>query len=239
MEIHLYAEIASELEKKIRNEELSEHEKLPSERTLAINFGVSRSVIREALRVLDEKGMVEIIHGKGVFVKQPDKVDVIEKIEGLMETSNIKLDELLEARYMLETSVGKKLIKHITEQDMYKLKALYLKMDYALEDEALFTQLDTKFHFQLAEATKNQLLVLITMSLMELSNRTVYLETTDVSVRKHAQKEHGEMIRAIEEHDIERYEMAIENHLECIRKSKGLMKDNISSKNNMCILQQQ
>lgn len=222
MEHPLYAQIASELEIKIRNGELLEHEKLPSERRLASRYGVSRSVIREALRVLDEKGIVDIQNCKGVFVKQPDKVDLVNRIEALMETSHVKMEELLEARLMIETAIGKQLIEKITDDHMYQLKALYLKMEYALQDEKEFSNLDTKFHFQLAEATENQLLVLITMSLNRLSNRRVYLDSSDISVRKNAQKEHEEMIKAIETKNLKRYESTIESHLECIRRSRGL-----------------
>lgn len=219
MENRLYAEVATDLEKQIRAGIFAENEKLPSERTLASQYGVSRSVIREALRVLHEKGLVDVQNNKGGYVRQPAQEDLIHRFEDLMESSKVNMNELLDARLVIETAVAKQVIESITDENMYKLKELFLKMDFAMNDGKRYAELDAKFHLQLAASSMNQVLVLITTSLNQLSNRTMYLDRDDMEVRKHAQKEHGEMIKAIEEHDMKRFDEAIRSHLDCIRKN--------------------
>ena len=76
MSNYLYTNIVEELEESIRSGKLSEGMKLPSERALAEEYGVSRNVVREAYKIMSEKGIVDIQIGKGAFVCAP-KVNVI------------------------------------------------------------------------------------------------------------------------------------------------------------------
>lgn len=73
---NLYTNIVDNIEEAIKNGELNEGTKLPSERAMAERYDVSRNVIREAYKILKEKGLVDIYSGKGAFVSKP-KANVI------------------------------------------------------------------------------------------------------------------------------------------------------------------
>ncbi|SFR55413.1 FadR/GntR family transcriptional regulator [Anaeromicropila populeti] len=215
----LYEKIAGEIEERIRSGELQVNAKLPSERAMAEQYGVSRTVIREALKVLNEKGLVEIMTCRGGYVTQPDQRDLMSKFENAVDSSNVNPFDILDARIAIETAVGKRVIERAAASDILKLKLIYSQMESALEDSREFSQYDAQFHLQLAACSGNEVLVLITTTLNNLTDRSDYLGSTGGSeIRLHAQKEHKEMICAVEERNIEKFEQAMESHIECIRR---------------------
>ncbi|MEX2461547.1 MAG: GntR family transcriptional regulator [Paenibacillaceae bacterium] len=103
----LYNEISDQIERKINEGIYSEGKKLPSERLLSDEYGVSRNVIREAVRLLSEKGLLEIKPGKGIYVISPNGEMITDAIKRVLQTKGATLHEMLEVREALETSVIK------------------------------------------------------------------------------------------------------------------------------------
>ena len=72
MNDYLYSEIVNYVEESIINQTLKEGDKLPSERELAVQFQISRNVVREGIKILKEKGLVVVHPGRGAFITKPD-----------------------------------------------------------------------------------------------------------------------------------------------------------------------
>lgn len=211
----LYTSISNRIEEKIKTGELPVNQKLPSERLLASEFGVSRTVIREALKVLAEKGLIKAFVGRGNYVSLPENDFLIDKFETAIDNRNINIEDIVEARQIIESAVVKRAARCASDQDIAKLKAIYDEMDNKIEDLTAFTELDAHFHLQIAACTGNELLGLISKTLNNVTDRNVLFANYDVKLRKNAQKEHKNIIKAIEERDETEGEDAIFRHIKC------------------------
>ena len=93
-------DIAECLEKKVRSMEVGE--KLPSERKLAEELGVSRNMLRESLRALSDKGMIEILPGKGAYVSNKQEERLVDHLESILFDNQDNLQDIVEVRETLE-----------------------------------------------------------------------------------------------------------------------------------------
>src|SRR5215472_7877037 len=95
----LHEEIASRLGRLIADRDLREGDRMPSERELAVELGVSRPSVREAVRTLEARGRVAVRHGIGVFVRKPA---ADEPLAGVITAERVKLHDLFQMRLVLE-----------------------------------------------------------------------------------------------------------------------------------------
>lgn len=212
----LYTSVLNEIETKIKAGILTENERLPSERLMAESYGVSRTVVREALKILQEKGFVKMITGRGNFITLPKEADLIDKFETVIDNSSISQADIIEAREIIEIAISQRVIRRVQAEDIEKLKALYKEMDGHFGNSEHYAKLDAQFHLQLANCTKNNALKLITATLNNVTDRSVI--SNDIQVRRNSHKEHLAIIKAIEKRDNKKLEAAIIQHIQCFRK---------------------
>jgi DNA-binding FadR family transcriptional regulator len=143
---------------------------LPPERELCDQLGVSRTALREAVRMLASKGLLETRPGVGTIVRQLNSNHVLEPLSILVQTSNggITLDHLHEVRKILEVENARQAAEKATPEDIQRIQALVEQMEAAQEDGAQFTLLDTEYHRLIAEMTHNPLLVLLLDTIRDL-----------------------------------------------------------------------
>lgn len=214
---NLYVSIANDLEQKIRNKELKENDKLPSERELTSIYGVSRNVIREALKAMEEKGLVDIKMGKGVFVTKPEVSNVSDTLETFIDTTSISIEQVVEARKELELVVCRLAIERADKEDIQKLSVIYEEMQALLGNPAAFCEKDAEFHVRLAKASQNEMLELFTKTINNVLDRKLVLDSRDgYLVRERAQIEHKAIIMALEYKDMAGIEDAVQRHIHCI-----------------------
>ena len=209
--------VAEDIESRIKSGLLTEGEKLPSEREMAENYSVSRNVVREALKMFNEKGLVDILTGKGAYVTKPKADDLLGKFENALDCSNVNAEELLEARLEMELVIAKKVIANVTDEDIRKMKELFSYMEDSIYNISEYLKLDARFHLFLAQCSNNQVLVLIASTLNNLTDRRSYFSNKGIELIKRAQREHAQMIEAIEKRNYMEFETSIRRHLECIR----------------------
>lgn len=214
----LYMKVAEDLSAKIQAGILMVDEKL-SERKLAAEYKVSRTVVREAVKVLNEKGLVHTVYGKGTYVKLPDDKMLIDKFRDALDVSQVEQSEVLEAREMLEISMIPYMIERVNDRDIQVLEELYQEMEKSIEDGPSYVQLDEKFHLACSICTHNRVLSVMTGTLNQLADRREFL--TDYSMRKKAYKEHRMIIDALKKKDQELLQEALHRHINCIRSYAG------------------
>jgi GntR family transcriptional repressor for pyruvate dehydrogenase complex len=212
----LYTSILNEIESKIKAGVLAENDKLPSERLLAETYGVSRTVVREALKILQEKGLVVMITGRGNFITLPKEKDLIDRFETAIDNSSISQKDIIEAREIIEIAISQRVISRVEEEDIVKLKKIYEEMNSHFGNSEYYAKLDAEFHLQLAGCTRNNALKLITSTLNNVTDRSNILN--DLKMRKSSHKEHLAIIKAIEGRDTSRLEEAIIQHIQCFQK---------------------
>lgn len=149
-------EIASQLQERISLGHYKVNEKLPIEAELMKNFGVGRSTIREAIKILANSGLLRVQQGIGTFVEQI--VESREPMSQRLKRANIQ--DLDEVRQLLEMKITEKAAIHRTEKDIMVIKTHLYNRKVAAESASLEECIDAdiQFHIAIAEASKNEIL---------------------------------------------------------------------------------
>lgn len=216
----LYLSVSEDFMDKIKSGEWKTDQKLPSERELAEQYGVGRSVIREALRVLSEKGLVRVVTGKGNYVTVPGSESLRNKMEEVLDSSRFKQKDIIDAREAIEMAIAKAAIEKATPEQIQALREVYDRMEAMLNDGAAFAAEDANFHLCIAECSQNEVLKMMTVTLNNVTDRAAFHQgqkNYDFSCR--AQAEHKDMIDAIENKDLEKLQYTITLHMQCLRNS--------------------
>lgn len=215
---YLFETIAANLEQEISGGALAVGTKLPSERTMAERLGVSRNVIREAIRVLEEKGFVEVRAGRGGYVCKPSQQALSDSLTVVVENSSASALEIVEAREVFEGAVLAQAAICADETQIEALHALYDEMQRSIHKGARFATLDKDFHLMLARCTGNSVLELLAGSVYSMADSSLFRLTPLNPARMvTAQQEHLEIITAIAARDGERAKQALQRHIHCIR----------------------
>ncbi len=145
-------------------------DRLPSESELAERFGVGRSSLREAMRALQLLGIVEVIQGKGTFLRQTYVLPLATDWVSLSKMGLIS--QVMEARQIIEVAIAQLAAERATEEDIAAMRAAIQRAEEAHGDSVISGEASVDFHLALAEATHNDVL-----ALMYKTVRDLYLET--------------------------------------------------------------
>ena len=153
-------QVIQRIEDMIWSGEISPGSLLPTQKELAINFGVGLSTIREAIKALAHIGMVEVIPGKGTRIF-PDVIKVLTAEKGLQSrVSDVNKEEFFEARGVIEKALTAFAATRADEKDIENLKRYLIEMETAqrINDIEGFSRADIQFHLSVAKASKNEIL---------------------------------------------------------------------------------
>ncbi len=119
-----YQEIAQDIQKAIMGGRLNSGERLPSERSLAEQFQVGRLTVREALRTLETKGLIQIRHGRGggSYVGLPEPTVLPSMIIDNLQLEGLTSEQAAETRIGLECAIVKSAIKHASNEDLERIE---------------------------------------------------------------------------------------------------------------------
>lgn len=164
-------------------------ERLPPERELADIFGVSRTVVREAVRSLVAKGLLDIRSGSGTYVVGPQPGFVSDALSMLLQHSQRGYDDIHEIRMMIEVEIARLAAQRATPEEIGALAENVAAMESA-SDPAELAEIDVAFHELLAKATHNLLFSVmlgsITDIMLEIRKRSFTLRSSaPVAVRFH------------------------------------------------------
>ena len=158
----LFEEVAEQIKEAIIDGHLKPTERLPSERELSEMFGVGRPTVREALRVLDNMGLIEI--GSGINGSTVKDVDITHYMEAVRQQMShmIKIDEetirhLWEVRQYIELGISLTAAERATPKDIKELHRCLTRMEACGEDIRAYFPMAIEFHRMLAKASKNKM----------------------------------------------------------------------------------
>ncbi len=215
----LYINISKQIEQQIQEGTLKENDRL-SERKLAEDYGVSRTVIREALKLLNEKGLVDIQYGRGNFVSVPDNSMVMDKFVSSIHNSSLKMEDVVEAREILESVMAGYIIDRVNRQDIEDLENLVRQMEEVMEDGEAYAKLDAGFHYRLMQCIKNEVLELVMGALNNLTKRSQLYRSMEE--RKITHEEHKLILDRLKACDGEGLREAVLAHITCARSRMGI-----------------
>ncbi len=217
--------VAGELEKRILEGSLKPGDRLPAERALAIELGVSRPSLREAIQKLVAKGMLTTRHGGGTHVTDRLEAHFVEPWQDMLKGHPLLHRDLLEFRQMLESQAAALAAERATDVDIARLDAVYatLQAIYDTDDLPACISADVAFHQAVAEASHNVLIGHLTSSLMRVIHGHVSTNLEHLHARptrwNQLQKQHRAIWQAIREHKPEAAALAATSHIEFVRQS--------------------
>lgn len=168
--VNLYESIAKNLEEMILNDASQVGQKLPSEQTLANNFGVSRNVIRESLKILKERQLITLHVGEGAYIQKPGDQSMTDMLNRIVLMDNIDPIKIYEMRTILEVSACQMVAggEH-EEKDFRMLEEINENMRRSKDDIEKRIELDMEFHSMIAHLSGNPLLELFQRSIARLA----------------------------------------------------------------------
>jgi GntR family transcriptional regulator, transcriptional repressor for pyruvate dehydrogenase complex len=167
-----FERIAEQIRDRIIRGNLADDFRLPAEQQLATELNVSRSVLREALRILDVMGYVTIKKGPqgGIFVSSQYHKPVSDSLMHLATNGQITVEHLFDVRLQIEPFIVEEAVRHARSSDMQKLSALFDDASAHLDDPAYLKQKNIEFHLLLAEASGNPVLSIMMKSIIDILN---------------------------------------------------------------------
>jgi GntR family transcriptional repressor for pyruvate dehydrogenase complex len=158
--------VVDKITNSIINGELSDGELLPPENQLCEIFGISRSILREAIRVLVSKGLVEVKQGHGTFVRRP-KIDIPEEaLRNYLMTNSFSLLQLMEVRTPIEVGVARLAAERRQEKHVIIMYESLQKMRANSNSAEVLSDADEAFHQAIIDASGNLLFGIMIRSIM-------------------------------------------------------------------------
>jgi GntR family transcriptional repressor for pyruvate dehydrogenase complex len=208
----LYLAVVDHLKQAIESGVYPVGGRLPSERELAEELGVSRPVVREAIIVLESRGLVQTRHGAGVFV-QTDA----EAATSAIADSDSGPFELIEARRLLEGEIAALAADLVTDGQIAELQRLIDRMGDKGLDTATREKADRAFHIALVRVTENDVLVGIVEKLWDMRYESALCEYFFRRARESGSEppvdEHQKVLDALKSHDPDAARSAMREHL--------------------------
>lgn len=201
-------------------------DQLPTEVQLAGQYDVSRTVVREAARILEQRGLVDIRPGRGMVVTKLDTDLVARHYALLLKSSPAAFDELMDVRLLVEVHVTGLAAEHRSEAD---LKAMQASLDNAAahrDDYSVCLTEDLRFHSLVGRACGNPLMLLFLNPVNECLRETYQVPSSYMARLKSTLHEHQVILDAISAADVEVARVAATRHLERIKNyTEGLLPD--------------
>jgi GntR family transcriptional regulator, transcriptional repressor for pyruvate dehydrogenase complex len=192
-------------------------DRLPSERELGEQFGVSRTVIREAVRALAAKGVIEVRTGSGLRVAAVDASAVSESISLFLRGGALDYPKVHEVRRLLEVEIAGLAAERASDTDIARMRTAAEQMEGVLDDVEKASRLDLAFHRAIARATNNELYLLLLDSIGEAQ-----LEIRRGNLQSGAApktiKAHRKIVERIAGRDREGARSAMEEHLDHVQR---------------------
>lgn len=222
-----YQQVADQLRELILNGSLAAGDRLPNEADMSTNFGVSRSTIREALRVLASQGLITTLRGTtgGTFVARVDPGQVSQFLEtslGLMSGGDtVSLDEMLEAREVLEIPATRLAAVRRTEEHLDALRAAFDREVQTRGGRGVKFQEHRNFHAVIVDAAANSLLAVMTEPVFRVLQGRFLNPEVPGEFWTQVDRDHEEIMSCIAAGDPDAAERAMRDHLLRLRPTYG------------------
>jgi len=210
----LYERIASHIEDLVGSGKLQLGEKLPAERELAERLGVGRGAVREAIKLLRERGLVTIFPGRGTFVAELDTGLLSDQLGRFFKVGPGSCGDLNEVRQILEVEISGLAAQRAGVDDLAEMKRAIEEMEIYIASPDEYIEADSALHLALARATRNELfplLIDVMADLLQDSRRMIFRVP---GAPERGQAWHRLIYKAVEEGDAPAAREAMQKHMQ-------------------------
>lgn len=208
--------VFKEVQRLIADGELQPGDRLPSETELAERFGIGRSSIREAMRALQLLGAIEVIQGKGTFVRDAGILPLM--IDWTRITEIGVISEVMEARQFLEVLLAQLAAERATDEDIEALRNALQHSRATISDLETNIQAGVDFHVALADAAHNQILALMYRTIRDLYLETARQTRITPEVARQRLEDHERILQGVMDRSPETVAQVMREHLEKARR---------------------
>lgn len=214
----LYIQIYKQILSQIRSGSLKIGDKLPTERELCEQFGVSRAPVRQALSALELNGYIYSRQGEGVYVKSTHPVDESQNASVILEA--ISPEDIVEARMHIEPIIAKFAAQRATDEEIEELQSIVKRMEEETRTGSYVPETDEQLHIAIAKASHNELFITFMSAIVNAMKQQKMWEfirdrtVTRPDYREVNFQEHKLLIKAIEEHDEEKAVKVMTDHMQ-------------------------
>lgn len=211
----LYEQVTEQLQDLIVTESLRPGDKLPGERELAERLGVSRTVVREAIRVLSVRGLVKVKPGCGTYIQEPSPKDAAAPIELFLKLRRCSdsFNNLYEIRRTIEVEIAGLAAERATKDDYTAMEAAIEEMVAHLDSPQEFIQHDLAFHAALAAATHNELFSVLLSAVGDLWLKGALIAYQAPGAIEGGLTQHRHILSQIRKRDPEKSRQAMRDHI--------------------------
>jgi GntR family transcriptional repressor for pyruvate dehydrogenase complex len=194
---NLPEQIAQRIRAMILEQHLGAGERLPPERELADQFGVSRSSIREGIKLLAAQGLVDIRTGDGTFVSSDLTTSVLQPISWAISLSDASYAEFVEVRMLLEPAIAALAALRANEDDKAEMFETIQNLEASQGDTVKVVEADMDFHLVLARSIGNQVIFEMIVGFQRIIRPLMAGIPLDLDFQNKALQEHREIYEAI------------------------------------------
>lgn len=211
--------ISEQIEESIFNGTLKEGEKLPSEQQLAEQAGVGRRAIREALKILKLKGLIEIRKGAGSFVVRKDLDHFMDtltnNVHAYISNQTAQLNNVMELRRLIEDYALSCFANNVNEEILEILEESLIQQEEACHrhDTQQYYITHRRFHVSIIEHLNNPIITMVYKNILLLIEKNMRTVSREQDVMRQAISEHRAMYTAIKAHNVEQSRRILDEHL--------------------------
>ncbi|MGM0419956.1 MAG: FadR/GntR family transcriptional regulator [Bacillota bacterium] len=218
----VYEQVIEQIKEMIYEGSLRRGDKLPSERALKEQLGISRASIREAFSALEMIGLIESRPGEGTFIKREADKNLLEPLSLVLLLEDDVATELLEVRKNLEIDCVQMAAERITVEEIEELEQIIFKMKNksGFEDESI--ELDRDFHYLIARASHNKIFFYLMTSIMDAMDFHIKNTRTKLVSKEETMDQftihHDKIAQAVSAGDAPKAIEEMSNHLAYVEK---------------------
>lgn len=208
--------LARELRRQILGKSLPEGARLPTERELIAQSGLSRSSVREAMRILEAENLVTTRPGRfgGTVTNRPDDESLARSVSLFVHGRGISLSSLLQTREAVEPLLASLAAEYRTDEELLLLTDATRSVEGAFDDLPLFLSENVRWHVLIATASHNELLRALMISISNLIYKATALENfATEDVRRQVIQAHRRIVEAIAARDSDAARRRMARHL--------------------------
>lgn len=214
-------DIISQIREAILNGTLKPGDRLPPEKVLVSNFGVSKHTLREALRSLEVMGFLEVRKGAagGAVVLEVDMKTTRDSIANFLYFQNISVRDLSEVRKFIEPHLARLAAERMTPEELDELTAIHQSCLAAMAQGDLTYAHDMAFHDAIARASRNPVFIMIQDFVNSMLADTKQHLKPSLDFLREVHDAHDRILQAMQDRDLEKVATAMHSHVCAVEES--------------------